>query len=128
MLFPAGFLTHCSYYKFKIIVLFCQLYNQSYSELISKISSQLCNFCVSIKLHLFCCSALIQQFTSLFNLLSVFTTSLTSKMTFQHFCLRANSTVIQLSTRAQSNTIELNINKQFSDFINDLLQRFRTTV
>ena len=128
MLFPAGFLTHCSYYKFNLIVLFCQLYNQSYYELISKISSQLCNFCVSIKLHLFCCSAFIQQFTSLFKLLSVFTTLLTSKMTFQHFCSRANSTVIQLSTRAQSNTIELNNKKQFSDFIKDLLQRFRTTV
>ena len=31
--------------------------------------------------------------------------------------------MIQLSTRATSNTIELNNNKQFSDFINDLLQR-----
>ena len=50
MLCPTGFLTHCSYYKFKIIVLFRQLYNHPYSELNSQFPVHYA-ICISIKLH-----------------------------------------------------------------------------
>ena len=50
MLCPADFLTHCSYYKFKIIVLFHQLYNHPYSELSSQFPVNYA-ICISIKLH-----------------------------------------------------------------------------
>ena len=50
MLCLAGFLTHCSYNKFKIIVLFHQLYNHPYSELSSQFPVNYA-ICISIKLH-----------------------------------------------------------------------------
>ena len=50
MLCPTGFLTHCSYYKFKIIFLFRQLYNHPYSELSSQFPVNYA-ICISIKLH-----------------------------------------------------------------------------
>ena len=50
MLFPTGFVTHCLYYKFKIIVLFLQLYNHPYSELSSQFPVNYA-ICISIKLH-----------------------------------------------------------------------------
>ena len=42
MLYPTGFLTHCSYHKLKKkYVLFLQLYNHPYSGLISQIQTNL---------------------------------------------------------------------------------------
>ena len=130
MLFSAGFLTHCSYYKFKILVLFCQSCNQPILNSLAKFKvifaifvSQLNCICLPhgtySTVHIF-----IQSIISINNFTN-------SQMTFQHFCSRANSTVIILSTRTTSNTIELKKKKyvkQIFDFINDLLQRFRTSV
>ena len=50
MLCPAGLLTHCSYHKLKIIVLFRQLYNHPYSKLSNQFPFSYA-ICISIKLH-----------------------------------------------------------------------------
>ena len=51
MLFLAGLLTHCSFYKFKILVLFYRLYDQPIMNLLAKIPVTFCNICISIKLQ-----------------------------------------------------------------------------
>ena len=50
MLFPTGFLTHCSYHKLKKIVLFLQLYNHPYSGLNNQFPVNYA-ISISIKLH-----------------------------------------------------------------------------
>ena len=49
MLYPTGFLTHCSYHKLKKNVLFLQSYNHPYSGLNGQL--KLIAICVSIKFH-----------------------------------------------------------------------------
>ena len=82
---PTGFLTHCSYYKFKIIVLFYQLYNHPYSEPISNFHS-IMQFVFQLNC-IICHSALILQLTDLFNLLS----NTTTKLKHKHNSYRMNT-------------------------------------
>ena len=103
MLFLVGFLTHCSYYKFKILVLFCRLYNQPILNPLAKFPVNFCNVCISIKLQLLPCSTystfhvFIQSTISINNFTN-------SQMIFQHFCSKANSIVVILSARTKVNT------------------------
>ena len=129
MLFLAGFLTHYSYYKFKIPVLFCRLYNQPVLNPSAKFPVNFCNVCISIKLQLLHCITystfhiFIQSTISINNFTN-------SQMTFQHFCSKANSIVVILSARAKVNTqVELKQDKTIFCFLFLIsLQRFRTTV
>ena len=98
MLCPAVLLTHCSYHKLKIIVLFHQLYNHPYSGLNNQFPFSY-TICVSIKLQFipFSPYSAVYRFIQFSNpLLQVPHITI-----FQHFHSKANSTVILLSAKAK---------------------------
>ena len=129
MLLPVGFLTNCSYYKFKIIVLFCQLYNQHILDLSVRLKLLL-HFVVQlncIRLPLSFYSVVYRIIQSTFYFLTI---SANSHDDNSAFSFRSQFYCYSSISKSNNQTHKLNSNnvKQISDFIYDLLQRLRITV
>ena len=126
MLFLAGLLTHCSFYKFKILVLFCRLYNQPIMNPSEKFSVSFCNVCISIKLQLLSCNTDSVFHIFIHSIISI-NNFLNSQLAIQHFCSKDNSIVVILSARQmQTHNLNSNKNNKFLFAFLISLQRFRT--